>query len=223
MFYQLFESLKKSYLKVQEKSERLENLNKKIDILDSINGESENLKLIEAEKAVPSRKELAPWLNEVNILADKNGLLKLGINIKPGKVATDSAALETNNTEKKGTPTKTAKTVTTKEDKEAVTFAVTLGGSLENMKQFLLDLEGSKPLLSVTSIKSKLQEDGSYRFDLRISAPIKGVTQKGDIIAEPVPALTDALEAIFKKISRMISYVGISVPTVPTGVEDPFK
>src|SRR3990170_4814528 len=77
--------LKENYVKLQEKRERLEKLKEKIDVLSLIDQEEENSKLIEAEKAIPSRKELAPWLNEVNLLADKNGLLKLGINIKPGK------------------------------------------------------------------------------------------------------------------------------------------
>ena len=199
----------------QQKREQLRELNKKISDLEGIDATSENLKLIEAEKAVPSRKELSSLVIGVGSLAGKNSLLVASMTFtQPGKVSTQSAAPAEKST--KSTETAAAKA------KDELTFTVTLAGTLENMKQFLADLESAKQLLGVSSIHGVMESSGSYRFDLGVNAPFKGIGTSGDTLAKPVPALTENLEKTFKQVLQFTSYTNVAVPSVPTGVENPF-
>jgi len=200
----------------QEKRGQLSQLNKKIEDLEEIDADKENFELQEAEKAVPSRKELAPLVIGVGNLAGKNNLLVSEMKLTPGKVATDSAAAA----EKSTKPTEVA---TDKEKKDELSFKVALVGSLENLKKFLADLEEAKQLLGISSIQGKLQTDGSFRFELGVSAPFKGIVSGGDAIAKPVPKLSDSLENTLKQILKFTSYTNVSVPSVPTGVDNPFQ
>jgi hypothetical protein len=211
--------LREKNLQVQTKRDRLAILNQKIDDLEQIDDSSESLKLIEVEKAIPSRKELAPLIVGIGNLANKNNLQLAGLNFKPGKVATESsnlAQVPENSAIPAGQNTKSSA-------KDNVAFTATLTGSLESLRQFLVDLEGAKQLLGVSSIKSKHQEDGSYKFELQANAPFKSIQQEGDIISKPVPPFSAALNETFKLISKFVNYTTVTVPKVPTGVEDPFK
>ena len=87
----------------------------------------------------------------------------------------------------------------------------------------MVDLEGAKQLLGVSSVKSTSQQDGSYKFELQINAPFKGIQKEGDIISEPVRPLSAILNQTFELIKKFVNYTTVTVPKVPTGVEDPFK
>jgi len=207
------ESFKNKNNEVKNAQKRLDAINTKLEALNKIDEEKERDMLYDAEKSVPTGKEIPSLIVGMKALSGKSGLLQESMNIKPGKMASESATRAASKN----------KTVAKPESKDRINFNITLVGSFENIKNFLFDSEQAKRLLEVVTFKGSQQADASYKFDLQIATPFKEMKSKGDIVSQSLPSLSDINKKTLGFIKKLLDYVTSVIPTVPTGVEDPFK
>ena len=206
-------------LELKGSSERLKMLETKLDALEQVDETDESQKLIEVEEAVPSGKDLAPFVVGVRRLAGQAKLTVVEMELKPGKVATQSATVSA---------TKKLKAVAAKEakeeDKDKINVSLGLKGNLADFEKFLKKIERAKRLLGVYSIEiSQQKEDKKFKFDLGISVPLKELSSRGDIVAASLPEYTPFHQKVFDFIGDFINYTNVAVQKVKTGVKDPFK
>jgi len=208
------ERIREKNLEVKEGRQRLVRLDQKIEDLAKIDEVDESLKLLEVEKAVPSEKRISQLILGVSAIASESGLSVNEMSFKPGLVATASA-------QKSSTSEKSQKLTDQQENKNQVTFEVSLTGALRRFDDFLSRLEKAKRLMSVDSVETKRQ-GSNYVFNVTISAPFKALESSGDIIADPVPAFTELHQRVFSFLSQLKDYTSITIPALPTGVTNPF-
>lgn len=221
-------------IEVKKSRERLEKLIQKRDALAEIDEEDESQKRFEVEKSVPGDKKLAPLIIGIRNLAGTAGLRILEMNFKPGKVATESAAVAETKTKDK-----TKASVATGEEKDRLTFTVKLEDSLDTaldkIKILLTSLEKTKRLLGVSSISTARKLEGkTYTFDLEISTPVKQVksctdtagsgkaSSCPDIVAEPLPSLSEDNKKMLDFLAKLEDNTNIIVLPGPTCLADPF-
>lgn len=213
------DQIKEKNLEVKKGQERLDVLNTKLESLATIDEDEEGIKLIEAEQVVPSGKDLAALVVGVRSLAGQANLQVAGMELFPGKVATQSASVSAS---------KRAKAAASKnkkaEDKEKITFSLALKTKrINDLQKFLNNIEKAKRLLGINSIELTREEKGVYRFDLEIIAPFRGIRSSGDVLASPLPPFTQTHQSIFDFVTNFINYTNVAVQKVKTGVTDPFE
>jgi Tfp pilus assembly protein PilO len=210
------DKIKQKNEEVKKNEQRLTVLNEKIAGLEKINENDVSLKLLEAEKAVPSDKKIPQIILGINILASKNGLKLQSMEFKPGQPSTESA---------KAASTKKTDNSKSSEDKQKdnVTFTVILNGNMQQFKNFLADIERSKRLLGVDKITGKKDEKSqTYVFDLEVYAPYKKLQSSGDIVGQQLPQFTTVSQSVYDILSKLTDLTNIFITPVETGVTDPF-
>lgn len=216
-----FESIREKNLEVAEGRERLERLNQKIDALELVDENTESIKLLETEKAIPANKKIATLIVGVRRMAVESKLAIKGMNFKPGKVATRSATISAMSKKTK------AKIIESdsEESKDSLLFVVKLRGKLNNVKKFLSKLEKAKRLMEVDKFLSTQDEEepSKYLVEISIRAPFKQIKSGGDVVSDPLPLLTKIHDAVFDFLVNLKDYTNKKLPNVPTGVPNPFK
>ncbi len=212
------QTIRDKNLEVRIGQERLDSINSKLKILGSIDEEEERLKLLEMEKLIPSSKELASLVVGVRSLASKSDLSVVAMELSPGRVATSSA---TTSSSKKS---KAFAAREKKEDSEKITFELTLKSKkVSNLQKFLTAIQKAKRLLGVETIDIRRDEKGVYTFVLEIIAPVRELRSSGDVVASPLPVLTDSHKRVFDFVADFINFTNVTIQKVKTGVKDPFK
>ncbi len=212
------EIIKEKNLEVQKGQKRLDSLNTKLELLDSIDEEDESIKLIDMEEVVPSSKELARLVVGVRSLASKAGLSVKAMELSPGRVATQSAT---------PSATKRAKAAVAnanKEDKDKTTFTLSVETKkIGDLQKFFTHIQKAKRLLGVNVVEINRDEEGLYTFELEIIAPFREIQSRGDIVASPLPPLTRIHNEVFDFVADFVNFTNVAVQKVKTGVKDPFK
>lgn len=212
------QTIRDKNLEVQKSQERLDLLKTKLEALSLIDEEDENLKLSVIEEVVPSRKELARLVVGVRSLASKAGLSVAAMEFNPGIVASESATTASSKR------VKAAKAKSKKEDKEKTTFMLSVKTKkVSDLQKFFTNIQKAKRLLGVNTVEINRDEEDVYTFDLEIIAPFREIKSKGDIIATPLPLLTQIHDEVFDFVADFINFTNVTIQKVKTGVKDPFK
>ena len=213
------DKIKQKNIEVKKSEQRLTVLNEKIADLSKIDENEVSLKLLEAEKAVPSDKKIPQIILGINILASRNGLKLQSMAFKPGQPSTESAKAAST----KKTATSNSSNSSVDQQKDKVTFTVDVDGSLQQFKNFLADIERSKRLLGVDKITGKSDEKTqTYAFDLEVYAPYKKLQSSGDIVGQELPQFTTVSQSVYDILSKLTDLTNIFITPVETGVTDPF-
>lgn len=218
------ERIKVKNKEVKEGQERLARLNKKISDLALVDENKESIMLLELEKVIPGDKKVPGVIVGVKNISGESKLDVTEMVFTPGRVfeGTQSATASSfSNLSKEAKKDLSQRSLNEKE----LVFIVKLRGVLENIKTFLTKLEGAKRLMGIDGIKTQRDEDnpGLYRFDLTISAPLSSQGTSGDVLSQPLPELTTAHETLFESLINLKGYTTQNIPTVPTGIENPFE
>ncbi len=212
------QTIRDKNLEVQKSQKRLDLLKTKLEALSLIDEEDENLKLSEIEEVVPSRKELARLVVGVRSLASKAGLSVAAIEFSPGRVASASATTPSSKR------VKAAKAKSKKEDKEKTTFMLSVKTKkVSDLQKFFTSIQKAKRLLGVNTVEINRDEEDVYTYELEIIAPFREIQSKGDIIATPLPLLTQIHDEVFNFVADFINFTNVTIQKVKTGVKDPFK
>lgn len=213
------EVIRDKNLEVQKSQERLDLLNTKLEVLSLIDEEDESQKLNEIEEVVPSKKELARLVVGVRSLASKAGLSVVAMEFSPGNVASGSA---TTSSSKR---IKAEKANAKKEDKDKTTFMLSVKTKkVSDLQKFFTNIQKAKRLLGVNTVEiSRDEEENLYTYELEIIAPFRGIQSKGDIVATPLPPLTQIHNEVFDFVADFINFTNVTIQKVKTGVKDPFK
>jgi Tfp pilus assembly protein PilO len=215
------ESIREKNLEVEEGRERLERLNQKIDALELVDETAESLKLLETEKAIPANKKIATLIVGIRSMAVESKLSIREMNFKPGKVATQSATVSAMSKKTKAK----IREADSEENKDSLLFVVKLRGKLDSVKKFLSKLEKAKRLMEVDTLSSTQDEDepSKHLVEISIRAPFKQIKSGGDVVSDPLPLLTKVHDAVFTFLVNLKDYTNKKLPSVPTGVPNPFK
>ena len=208
---------------VKEGQERLDRLNKKISDLSLVDETSESVMLLELEKVIPGSKKLAPLIVGLRNMALESNLVITDMNFKPGRVGTEATNSATISSLSKKTKSQINEKGTSSQGE--LIFIVKVSGSLENVKKFFAKLEIAKRLMGVEVVKGEQDEEDSskYRFELSVNAPFEPAKSEGDVVGEHLPELTSAHKSLFDQLIGLKDYTNKDVPTVKTGVDNPFE
>ena len=218
-----FDRIKLKNQEVKEGQERLSRLNKKISDLSLVDETSESIMLLELEKIIPGSKKLAPLIVGLRNMALESNLVITDMNFKPGRV--DDEATKSATVSSLSKKTKSQVNEKGSSSQGGLIFIVKVSGSLENVKKFFSKLEIAKRLMGVETVKGEQDEEDSskYRFELSVNAPFKPAKSEGDIVGEPLPEFTSAHKKMFDQLLGLKDYTNKDIPTVKTGVDNPFE
>jgi len=210
--------IKETNVKIEKRAARLEALEAKIESLESIDEKEELEQLVEMDKVVPKRKDLAALVIGVRNMIAESELLVEEMTFVPGKIATRSATVSAS---------KKVKTTLNKKEEEQnknkINFILKAKGKYENLITFLEKLEKAKRLIGISIVTSDYDKENQiHKFEFQIGSPFRGSEEKKDIIAEPLPKITPLHKKIYDFVINLANYTDVSIPLVPKGVENPF-
>lgn len=185
----------------QQKTE-LNNLEKKLQILEGIDKNLITDRVKKMETVFPSDKPIVQLLSSLTQLAAKHSLSFGGVSLSPGSL-TD---------EKKG-----------KTDLSDLTFGFEVGGELKNILKFLQELESVAPLMKIDkvglTIKTKpLLGDNNAMIaaEIDVSAFYQPAPKSLGTISQPVKLLSRSEEAILSQLFNFTQFQAV-LPVAQTG------
>lgn len=222
-FLPLLDNVSETNNDLDKEQKRLTILADKLDFLNSLDEQDVTDKISIVEKALPVGKSLAPLVVGMQNLAISHDLIVESINLSPGRVGTESAEVN-----KSGTPQSSSSqtAVDSKTKKNSLFLEINLKGKIADLIKFLKKLEGAKRLSLIDQLSVESSEEVKDReINIQLSVPFRPVRQvSGDIIAQPLPTLSDANLETLSLIEGFVDYTNIQINTVRTNIiKDPFK
>lgn len=203
---------------LKSKTARLDTLNKKFQVLQSLDSADIEGKLQNVEIALPSGKGLAPMIEAIKKLSANANLVVNAIKLNPGKIASNSAtpaALHPNQ------PAPTTKL------KSSLEVAVELSGKTVDFEKFLSLVEKAKRIVIVESLIITKNPGKPDNFSLTLGVPFQPIsTDSSDILAQPVPELSGADQQLYDTLMTQFSEYSSAITAGSCqngcGVKNPF-
>lgn len=192
---------------IQKKREKLAVLVEKQAKLSTLNREDLKKNFLLAEQAVPSKRNTAGFLAQVERIAMESGVLVDGVQMEGGEIATESGKKEIKIKRK---PQNWFKTT------------VTLRGAVENIGNFLEKIFWSRRIIRITRVhlSAPLNQTGTpsaMTAVLTVEVFFKPLPQSMGPIEEPLPKITKKEEEVAKKVfSLPFLAEPVSLPGVET-------
>src|SRR2546429_4448782 len=186
--------------------DKAKNLDQKLQVLKSANKDKLNEDLSKLEGALPSDKDAAGFLANVNQDAASAGMPVGGVQLVP--VAVSAAPSTAGATQTSG--------------KNVIQFDVTINGAYPNVRGLLTKLETTRRVMAVNNI-SLTSSDNKLSATLTIDTYYEPVPLIISGNADPLPTRTPAQDKIFSGIdSRTVASPPIATPNA-SGRSDPFS
>lgn len=191
---------------LKKEKERLSQLTAKLASLESLDVSELTERAELTLKVLPGEKNLPLLLFRLKSLAVKNRL-GLEINTNPGELATDSAQ--------------------TKDEKLPVlSFLLNVNGQMNDLKEFLSQLNQEAPLVRVQSLEISADEKVVLKTssDLTLDSYFLSLPLSLGVSEKPLSLLTPKEEEIYQELSRLkfLEEKEMKFPSLPSGKENPF-
>lgn len=189
--------VQESYKAIEEAEERLDRLNQKLSVLEGLEEGSLERYFEIALLALPKEKEPLATIGVLRQIIFESGLDFLGAEVDPGLMATTSAEAK----EKKETP--------------FLTYSFRVTGSLDEVEDFVLQLEKTFPLLQIGDIS--LQRLGG---DFSVSSSARGyyfyLSEDLGKLDTPVGIFTEKEDGVLKQLEDFNLVEAEVLPSVST-------
>lgn len=196
MFYVLptYNKYKDNQAAIAKQKQELSKLNAKLAILEQANESELDSELSEVRSAVPEQKNIPGVIAGLSRVAQENSVAIDGLQLKPGKVASDAASQE-------------------------ITMKVSIKGELKNVDAFLQKLASIRRLFGIQKFSgtSALSASGFITsLDLVFyTAPLP--TKLGDSYSDPLPEIDSNLRKLIAQVAQYPVYTegasgGIALP-----------
>jgi Tfp pilus assembly protein PilN len=216
------------YDELQTQQEQLDRLQVKVQQLQALPESDLFANSGRINQLLPSRKPLLELLTALNEVAGEAGVVYSDLSLSPGRVATAGADL----TEK--VPVTAASANQQRSSKgpatgvESLNIRLKISGDLENINQFLTQVESVAPMTTVTRLSlaeraaSRANPDSFFEADMEVETYFFNQIISASVAA-PIPSLSVTQQVILNEIT---SYRYPDVQTrdvIQGGVNDPFR
>lgn len=163
----------------QEKND-IEKLTQKLDSLNQFDDASLRNRLAEVQYALPDQKAVPSVIAGLSRLSNENNLRLEALQIRPGKLATESGQQE-------------------------ISFKVTMSGDFRNVDAFLKRLSEIRRVFGIQKLNSSSSfADGSFVTNLDLSIyMLPSVVELGNTYTDPLP---DGVAQKFTFIDKLAQY-----------------
>lgn len=188
---------------IAQKKEDLQKLEAKVNSLHEVNEPVVEQQLTELRAAMPEQKNVAGVIAGLSRLAQENSLGIDALQLKPGKLATDSA-------------------------QQQVTIRLAITGDIKNVDSFLQKLAQIRRIFTIQKFSgTNSSSTGGFVVTLELAfytSPLP--TKLGDKYSDPLPKLTTDQQTLLTKLATFPIYTeGIAMATsnlqLPAGLSAP--
>jgi Tfp pilus assembly protein PilO len=195
---------------------KVEKLQAKLKQLQSIDSTEEFLQKDLVNSSLPSKKPLLEFLTSLNSIAVANNITVGNFELSPGAISTDSADTDTRSSQQNASV-------------DTLDLELEIEGSLDQLQQFLLDIEKISPFTTITKLSlgqgataADRETDRTIQAKLSTSTYFFTQSIKATIDA-PLPSLTALDRNVLTALSEFQNYdLPVQTEIVGGGVEDPF-
>ncbi len=174
---------------IVQESKELESLKLKRDTLANLNDDKLTNDLTETRRALPEDKNVPGLIAGLLRLSQENNLQVVGMQLKPGKLASDSA------------------------QQSEIDVQLTLGGDIKNLQAFLAKLSQIRRVMGVVKINSSTGLSGnslSSAVTLAVyTMQLPSAKDLGTSYANPLPQISQSSNELITKLSQMPVYTDI--------------
>jgi len=214
------------YEELEKQKEQLDRLQIKVQQLQALPESDLFANSDRINQLLPSRKPLLELLTALNEVAGEAGVVYSDLSLSPGRVATAGADL----TEK--APITTATNQRTSRGPasgvESLNIRLRISGELENINQFLTQVESVAPMTTVTKLSlaeraaSRANPESFFEAEMEVETYFFNQIISASVAA-PIPSLSVTQQVILNEIT---SYTYPDIQTrdvIQGGVNDPFR
>lgn len=176
---------------------------------------------------LPSRKPLLELLSAMNEVAAATGVEYSDISLNPGRVATPGADL-TERESASDTQGKTRSSRGPANGVEALNIVLKVTGDLENINQFLSQVESVAPMTTVTQLTlaeraaTRSNTESFFEAELEVESYFFNQIISSSVAA-PIPSLSVTQQIILNEITKYRYPEVKSRNVIQGGVNDPFR
>lgn len=199
--------------KIRSQREQLSRLIEKQTALSALDETALKEQFLLANEAVPSERDVAGFLAQVERIALENGLLVEGVTLEGGEIATESAE-KIEEVEEKETPLQ-------KETEDKFRSQVTIKGEVERIRDFLEKILGSKRVVEVNKVQlsaplTQVATPSAMTATLTVDVFFKLLPETMGAAEAPLPQITQKEKEVYEQISL---FPFLSQPLALPGVE----
>lgn len=217
----VFRNTLSNLLKLREENKnmntKLAAMTKKSQLLQSLDEPEISKKVEKLEEIFPSDKPVLSLFASLNQLALEENVVFGGIELTPGKLEKIQPSSVQN--EADGATPATAVESVESSDLQEVEISFNIEGQLEDITDFIRQLEKNSPLTQIESVSLSL--DGLIAF-LKVKVFYQGFPESLGSVEKPVPVLTEKEKEILAMITDFRKVEKIEV-NAPTGKENIFS
>lgn len=180
---------------IREQREKLSRLIEKQTALAALDETTLKEQFLLANEAIPSKRDVAGFLAQVERIALENGLLVEGVSLEGGEIATESA-------EKTEEKEATAK----KKSEDKFESRVTVKGELERIRDFLDKLLRSRRVVEINKVQlsapfSQTATPSAMTATLTVDVFFKLLPETMGAAEAPLPQITQKEKDIYEQVS----------------------
>lgn len=205
---------------IGEQRERLSRLIEKQAALTALDETSLREEFLLANEAVPSKRDVAGFLTQVERIALETGLLVEGVSLEGGEIATESA-------EEK-------EVLSQKKDEDGFQSRVTVKGEVGRIRDFLEKLLKSRRVVEATKVQlsapfSQIATPSAMTAILTVDVFFKLLPETMGTAEAPLPQITQKEKEVYEQIysfpflSQPLVFPGdLELSGTPSARTDPF-
>lgn len=199
-----FSNLLADKKQINQLKEELANLDKKSQVLANLDAAELNIKTEKLYRAIPADQDLAYYILAIRSMARRSGVQFTGIDL--GKISISKAAVKTKSKNRLAAD-------------NTVQLAVMLKGQLQQLKEYLNQIETSIPLVIINEFSFSQAAEGGNILSAKLVLDFYFLLDPDSLgkLTDPVSVITAADNLEFERIDGLSEPEVISLPRVPVG------
>lgn len=205
-------------------------LETKSNLLENIDEESIEEKLVVLERVLPSNKDVYALLVALTGLAAEKGVSLMKFEVSPGSIATESATASAQPEVEQLGPRRTP--LTSREDLETLAATLDVQGSFPQVRDFLIEAQRISPLIRLSMVKlapferQRLEATASgieVTVGLMLDLFYGRLPRTIGALGAPLPLITESEEALYEELVGYRAFETEIPSDLVVGKEDLFS
>ena len=202
------------FREIGELRERVRVLSEKAVVLGNLDRAELAVRSSKLSQALPSDEDLGYFLTAIRSMARRSGSQFNGVELL-GRADVEQPIYA------EGVPQAARKRVPLRQKEDAVLIAVILQGEVAALQQFLLEVERSIPLASLTELFFGGERGASeLTAKLTLKYFYSPLPETIGVRAQPLQVITGAEEQVYDQLAEFAEPEVVELPRVPTGNKD---